>query len=810
MQNSKLRFGIVLLVCIAVLFTCTLMLGAANGDSSNQGTIVLFVGSNNALKGEELIKIDENAGVSPVIQNSTTLVPLRFVAETLGAEVSWNSNENTATVKLNNKSILIDFNSKTAAVLENGNKESKTSKIECGISQGRALVPIRFISENFGKEVFYDRGLIVISDTKDIYDSVKDKELLDGFINKLNSLPIVGNSEKFKELVGTNNLYKYDNFILNESATDATTDSTDAAEFQDNKIMQEATAAAPEAQSSDSAKKESATGEAEYSDTNVQVQGVDEPDIIKTDGKFIYYAKDNVVYVVSVNNDGSLNLLNKINSNSTNSEYYLNDIFIYNDKLILIGNKYENELLKISSRRYSDVFTTVQVFDLKDKTKATVEKEFGVNGEYLQARKIDSYVYLVASNYVYSEAVPLVKDSADGSTYKDIGYDTMHYIPDCPISQMTTVVGIDLNKPNEKSSVFSFLGNSRSFYASGDNLYLAAEYDNYSVMPMPMSSDIKKIKADINSNKTDIYKFSLNKGKVTYLAKGSVEGRILNQFSMDESKGYFRVATTTESYSSGNYKQYNNIIVMDEVLNKVGEITDIAPDEKIYSARFMGDKAYIVTFKTVDPLFVIDLSSPTNPKILGALKIPGYSDYLHPYDENHIIGFGKDTVEYDGGAYYKGMKIAIFDVSDVTKPKEMFTEMIGDRGTESELLRNHKALLFSKEKNLLAFPITVCEIEGKDKKSGDAFNDIIAYGQFKFQGAYVYNIDLKTGFKLKGKISHLSDEDYLKSSMYEGNSDNYIDRIIFIKNNLYTFSKNMIKSNDINTISEKGILKLNN
>lgn len=229
----------------------------------------------------------------------------------------------------------------------------------------------------------------------------------------------------------------------------------------------------------------------------------------------------------------------------------------------------------------------------------------------------------------------------------------------------------------------------------------------------------------------------------------------------------------------------------------------------------MGDRGYMVTFKTVDPLFVIDLKNPENPKILGSLKIPGYSDYLHPYDENHIIGFGKDTAEVaikdskgnviDTAAYYQGMKIAIFDVSDVTNPVEMFTEKIGDRGTDSELLRNHKALLFSREKNLLALPVTVMEV---NDKSPDPDTAIHQYGQFTFQGAYVYNIDLVGGFRLKGRITHLSDDDYLKAGSRWYGSEKNIERILYIGDTLYTLSKGMFKANALEDLKEKKSLNI--
>ena len=214
----------------------------------------------------------------------------------------------------------------------------------------------------------------------------------------------------------------------------------------------------------------------------------------------------------------------------------------------------------------------------------------------------------------------------------------------------------------------------------------------------------------------------------------------------------------------------------------------------------MGDRAYMVTFRTVDPLFVIDLKDPEKPKILGALKIPGYSDYLHPYDENHIIGFGKDTVELKGQAYYLGMKIALFDVTDVSNPIQKFTENIGDRGTESEILRNHKALLFSKEKGLMAFPVTVMEVKGKNKFMDNGFPE---YGQFSFQGAYVYNIDLVNGFTLKGRITHLSKDDYLRSGTGWYDSDKNISRLLYIKDNLYTLSNSIIKANELENLEDR-------
>ena len=185
---------------------------------------------------------------------------------------------------------------------------------------------------------------------------------------------------------------------------------------------------------------------------------------------------------------------------------------------------------------------------------------------------------------------------------------------------------------------------------------------------------------------------------------------------MDENNGFFRIATTTgEIWRTDSLTSKNNVYILDEALQLTGKVEDIAPGEKIYSVRFMGDRGYMVTFKNVDPFFVLNLKNPASPKILGALKIPGFSDYLHTYDDNHIIGFGKETVELsqNGGtnAYYQGLKLAVFDVTDVSHPVEMFKTIIGDRGTDSEVLRNHKTLLFDKEKGILSFRLPLWRLK---------------------------------------------------------------------------------------------------
>jgi len=242
---------------------------------------------------------------------------------------------------------------------------------------------------------------------------------------------------------------------------------------------------------------------------------------------------------------------------------------------------------------------------------------------------------------------------------------------------------------------------------------------------------------------------------------------------MDEHNNTFRIATTTGDMWRNTSK--NNVYILDEDLKVLGKLEGLAEGERIYSTRFAGDRMYMVTFRQVDPLFVIDTSNPRAPELKGMLKIPGYSTYLHMVDENHILGFGYDTeVNQWGGTVNGGLKISMFDVSNVNKPKETFTEIIGKSGTYSELLYNHKALMFSLNKGLMAFPVN---------RTAENYKS-------DFSGAYVYNVS-NDSISLKNTITH-------KESEFDSYGDN-IKRIIYIGDYLYTFSENKMQIHGINT-----------
>ena len=239
-------------------------------------------------------------------------------------------------------------------------------------------------------------------------------------------------------------------------------------------------------------------------------------------------------------------------------------------------------------------------------------------------------------------------------------------------------------------------------------------------------------------------------------------------------------------------------------MKKISSLDGLALGEKIYSTRFMQGKAYMVTFKDIDPLFVIDIKDPGKMKVLGYLKIPGYSNYLHPYKTGYLIGFGRSTHQNKyGNITIDGYKISLFDVRDFANPKEVDVLNIGGKGSSSYIDTDHKALMFDNKRDIFAIPVYATKVT---KKVYDAkeYDDLIG----EFDGAFVIKVSEK-GFKTKGKVAH-----YTEKEIADNKANQYYDytkkilRCVQIGDNLYTLSQGMLKVNNINTLKEIKSLKL--
>jgi uncharacterized secreted protein with C-terminal beta-propeller domain len=549
---------------------------------------------------------------------------------------------------------------------------------------------------------------------------------------------------------------------------------------------------------------------ADHSTTNIQVQGVDEADTVKNDGQYIYtisnqysyydYSSSNThnVYIVSADTQNP-KVVAKINlGNDTQPA----GLFLSSDssKLVVIASKYQTYYATredIASSEpailpyySSNVYTFLYVYDISNKAQPTLTRNFTATGSYFNSRMIGDNVYAIVSQtaWVYNDLPSVPKVYDDGVEYA--ASPTSIYYADNNDTSYSFTSFYGLNVKDDAASATNMtvlMGGASAMYVSPSNIYIT--YSGWD---------------ETTGQYNAIYRVAINGLQLSLQAQGSVPGYIINQYAMDEYNGYFRVATNYWSYKESTSSQINNVYVLNQNLAITGKLEGLAPNENLHSARFMGNKCYLVTYQSVDPLFVIDLSDTTNPKVLGELKIPGYSDYLHPYDETHLIGVGKDSdlTDDDTTAYYQGIKIALFDVSNVNKPTEISNVVIGDRGTQSEALDDPKAFLFDKSKNLLVIPISLAVVSEQDKAAYGSS----AYGQTVWQGAYVYTIT-ENGLQLRGTVTHLNATQLnAESQLKEPNSywetqNQWITRSLYIGNTLYTISSGQIKLSNLSDLS---------
>ena len=599
----------------------------------------------------------------------------------------------------------------------------------------------------------------------------------------------------------------------------------------------------------------------DYSQTNIQVEGVDEADVMKTDGKYIYIIVNNKLHIVDALPASNSEIISTTRFDSRPKEMY-----VRNNHLVVIG--LNTDILNDDKYSFDSntEFTFVNVFDISDARSPKLIKNLNFEGDYLDSRSIDGKMYLILSQRVKTDIeenlLPILIEDGE-IVSNDCSVSDSCFSPEVYYSEadyysynshkLISINSIDFENKAEIISSQTFLTQSNSLiYSSLKNLYitntetvdlnssylkayidyvkpLASEeerqeidriinIDNYEqsdelleelytimetyIYNISMEDDdeiFKKIIKEEEDNliKTNIYKFSLNDGYLNFEKSSYVPGHISNQFFLDEDEfENLRIVTTQMALNDDetDMTTFSNLFVLSPDLKILNSVRRLAENEEVYSVRFIGKRAYIVTFEIIDPLFVIDLTNPTKPVLMGELKIPGYSNYLHPYDENTLIGFGRDTSLDDWGSVDEGLKLSLFDVKDPSSPNELDNFIIGNSRSDSLALYNHKAFLFDKEKNILVLPAFLSGYLENGSSMG---------------GAMVLSID-NNKFNLKGVIDHsdnglASDIDYFCG---ESCYDNSVQRSLYINDVLYTFSNKYLKANNINDLEELNTVSL--
>ncbi len=556
------------------------------------------------------------------------------------------------------------------------------------------------------------------------------------------------------------------------------------------------------------------TGGTDFSETNVQVEGIDEADIIKTDGQYFYVfdLNRNSIYIVSAKGSemkltAAVPVSEEFNGNETGREMYL-----LKDRLVLLVSGFRTEEKSEYSKNAGEYIpyirecavTKVYTYDISDKSAPKLISVLEQDGRMITSRCADGKVYVISSYRDYNawlKPSDLARDrnESNSNEFKNyiptaagevIAADCI-YISEEPLSEEFLVVtSMEPENPDKYLDVKALLADGDECYVSSNYIYVAgSRWQN----------------KEIPYDRTEVYRFAYKDGNITPAGQVTVKGTLDDQFSMDEYEGHFRVVTTVNEYvyetkDTGvknketvdingdgiidetdmiepysytfikESKRYNSLYIYGSDLKLTGCIENLAPDEHIKSARLMGKVGYFVTFRQTDPLFSVDLSDPANPKVLGELKIPGFSTYLHPYGEDLLLGIGYDADETTG--WTECVKLSMFDVSDPANVKEVHKHSLTDftyTGAEND----HKAALIDVERDIIGFPVrgytdtgeyNVYVVYGYDEENG-------FYPKFSEGYAMGYDADL---YELKYELftvdcrgAYIGDTFYMINPAYE-------------------------------------------
>jgi len=534
--------------------------------------------------------------------------------------------------------------------------------------------------------------------------------------------------------------------------------------------------------------------------TNVQVEGVDEADIVKNDGRYLYVlhnvsSETEYAQYLSIVELSSMQLLSRTKLGQGG---YVSELYVVGDRLVTVGYRetplrapkppvvddssigggVEDIAAEDRMYDYRDTNNTCAVvYDLGDRKSIKQVREFSQDGGYLSSRMVGDNLYLISTTYLYCRVgmkeeelvdyLPHTLDNFSNGKSRPVPPDCISMTRE-PDNVFTVVSGLNVAS-NEPASTQTVLGSySGVVYSTPSNLYITG--GGYEV-------------------KTELMRYTLAGGIVSYDRKVEIPGTVKDQFALDEYNGHLRVATTSnvndnnaEVWEDWTEGMRNNLYVLDGDMNIVGKVEDLAKGETIQSVRYMGEMAYIVTFRQTDPLFAIDVSDPANPTVLGQLKIPGFSSYMHPVDENTLLGIGYDANEESGGT--TGLKLSLFDVTNPLEPKETH-KLVFSGECDSAATHNHKAVTYIPEKGLLAIPFSVwntVRVDGTKipvDKNGSAL---------------LISVDKTDGLTLKAILSDpkRNGNEQLSWEEEQGGYEREIYRITYAGDFLYTVSNRSV------------------
>lgn len=465
---------------------------------------------------------------------------------------------------------------------------------------------------------------------------------------------------------------------------------------------------------------EAGTDGVAYSGTNNQVVGVDEADIVKTDGTWIYalsQANGKVYILTAEGKDSKVVGTIKMKDTPEDATYwrYYQEMILANDRLYLLGSY--NDWSK-QNDGVSGQYSFAEVYDISDRTAPKEISTLKQQGNYKTARLVDDMLVIVSDYriwYLYAideEPVAYCPRVVVNDAEIPLVPDQIFVNPDSNENGFTVVTTINAKDGTEFDSYKAVLGGCDNVYCNGTDLLISSQEWTSEQSDEQTDASGKHFVKITSGTSTNLFRFTITDGKIEAAASTKIDGQLLNQFSMDAYNGYYRFVVTrndseqtiwTDGIDTYEWSSSSDceLYVLDGELNVAGRLTNLAKDEMVQSVRFMGDTAYFVTFRQVDPLFTVDLSDPQNPTVVSTLKIPGFSAYLHPFGEGKLLGIGYDADEEHG--WTENVKLSMFDISDPSNVTEAFKLSVKDAHYTS-VQYNHKVVFVDVTSGTVAFP----------------------------------------------------------------------------------------------------------
>jgi uncharacterized secreted protein with C-terminal beta-propeller domain len=556
----------------------------------------------------------------------------------------------------------------------------------------------------------------------------------------------------------------------------------------------------------------------DFSRTNNQVDSVDEADIVKTDGRWVYLASNGALRIVEALKPSVLSV--------THVPGVVRELFVEGNRAVVYSSSPDRGAHTRCRYGYDCTFggdgttTSISVYDVSDRSSPKLARQLDLSGSLMAARRIGNAVHTVVADNdspaprwqswpadlalcgakqptvaarltllkaenerairAHASRIPTITENGKSTRMCSGLARTALRDGDA----FTSIVSFDLTDDHATPTTATMQSRPGAVFASESGLYVSVVH---------RKNDAKNrwysyYEAAIDEV-SEIHKFRIgpSASATKYVGSGTIPGHVLNQLAMDEWFGYLRVATTKGRVPDPNVESAVSILAETPsgALTRVGAISHIAPGEDIRAVRFDNERGYVVTFKKTDPLFVIDTLAPQQPKILGELKIPGFSTYLHRIDAEHLLSIGFDANDHGSFAYFDGIILQLFDVKDPTVPKLLHKEKIGTRGSSSEAATDHLAFNYLPSRGLLAIPMTICNGGGDG-----SFGDTLA-----FSGLVVYRVDVGTGFERLGGVDHGTKN--VTCSRWWSQASSQVKRSIFLDELVYSIADDRVKVQDL-------------